>query len=131
MDPPQEGDDDHANVPGAIRGMVEQLGLGEGTRVVDLQVLPSPPYFIILCLPRMTRTTCLRELTSPPSLRYPISHLTPTLRAFARRVSHDRLLRRSNMDLRASTRVKRRRRRVGSRSVQSGSPELVGLGLGR
>jgi len=43
MDPPQEGDEDNGNAPGAIRGMIglalmEQLGLGEGTRVVDLQV---------------------------------------------------------------------------------------------
>ncbi len=39
MDPPQEGDD----APSAIHGMnglalMEQLGLGEGTRVIDLQV---------------------------------------------------------------------------------------------
>jgi hypothetical protein len=54
MDPPQEGDDD-VNVvggmvarlglseggvvrPGAQAELMEQLGLGEGTRVVDLQV---------------------------------------------------------------------------------------------
>jgi hypothetical protein len=56
MDPPQEGDDD-VNVvggmvarlglgeggvvrPGAQAELMEQLGLGEGTRVVDLQVGP-------------------------------------------------------------------------------------------
>lgn len=55
MDPPQEGDDDvnvvggmvarlglgEAGVgvrPGAQAELMEQLGLGEGTRVVDLQV---------------------------------------------------------------------------------------------
>ena len=58
MDPPQEGDED-VNVmggmvarlglgeggvvrPGAQAELMEQLGLGEGTRVVDLQVSPSP-----------------------------------------------------------------------------------------
>lgn len=57
MDPPQEGDED-VNVmggmvarlglgeggvvrPGAQAELMEQLGLGEGTRVVDLQVSPS------------------------------------------------------------------------------------------
>jgi len=58
MDPPQEGDEDvnvmggmvarlglgEAGVvrPGAQAELMEQLGLGEGTRVVDLQVSPSP-----------------------------------------------------------------------------------------
>jgi hypothetical protein len=50
MDPPQEGDDDH-NVVGGMMGrlgidggsqtgrdLIESLGLGEGSRVVDLQV---------------------------------------------------------------------------------------------
>ena len=65
MDPPQEGDDD-VNVvggmvarlglgeaggvgvrPGAQAELMEQLGLGEGTRVVDLQVsLILRPLFI-------------------------------------------------------------------------------------
>lgn len=58
MDPPQEGDEDHNVVggmvarlglgeagvgvvrPGAQAELMEQLGLGEGTRVVDLQVSP-------------------------------------------------------------------------------------------
>ena len=52
MDPPQEGDDDvnvvegmmgRLGLDGAHQGttgqeLIEQLGLGEGTRVVDLQV---------------------------------------------------------------------------------------------
>lgn len=48
MDPPQEGDD----APSSIRGMnglalMEQLGLGEGTRVIDLQViLPILPFSV-------------------------------------------------------------------------------------
>lgn len=53
MDPPQDGDDEH-NVVGGMMGrlgfegghvrgttghqLIEQLGLGEGSRVVDLQV---------------------------------------------------------------------------------------------
>lgn len=52
MDPPQEGDEDNnilpsmaarLGLPEAARGvggmeLMEQLGLGEGTRVIDLQV---------------------------------------------------------------------------------------------
>ena len=44
MDPPQEGDE----TDGSIHGMdglalMEHLGLGEGTRVVDLQVIAFLP----------------------------------------------------------------------------------------
>jgi hypothetical protein len=62
MDPPQEGDED-VNVmggmvarlglgeggvvrPGAQAELMEQLGLGEGTRIVDLQV--HPPCSVII-----------------------------------------------------------------------------------
>ena len=54
MDPPQPGDDDNG---GAIRGMdglalMEQLGLGEGTRIIDLQVssLLVSPFCLYLSL---------------------------------------------------------------------------------
>jgi len=69
MDPPQEGDED-VNVmggmvarlglgeggvvrPGAQAELMEQLGLGEGTRVVDLQVRP----FLRLVKKLIIRTT--------------------------------------------------------------------------
>ena len=44
MDPPQEGDEDDGRMGGIQRlELMEQLGLGEGTRVVDLQVRGEGP----------------------------------------------------------------------------------------
>jgi hypothetical protein len=74
MDPPQDGDDEH-NVVGGMMGrlgfegghvrgttghqLIEQLGLGEGSRVVDLQVRTHQveSFRIALTLYRMI---CLR-----------------------------------------------------------------------
>lgn len=74
MDPPQDGDDEH-NVVGGMMGrlgfegghvrgttghqLIEQLGLGEGSRVVDLQVSTheAETFRIVLTFCRMI---CLR-----------------------------------------------------------------------
>ena len=52
MDPPQEGDEDDGRMGGIQRlELMEELGLGEGTRVVDLQVRHKSPQSMVPGMP--------------------------------------------------------------------------------